>query len=304
MRAFRCLGYVVVVLGLATLLAGCSDDSPPAGQPEAAEKTAKSEEGARPAGEIAAASSDSAAGDGQPFIPPGEQTGKPFVLQMTPQLKMEFAWIPPGDYMMGLTDGSNGLPRKRVSFDKPFYMGICEVTQEQWQSVMGGNPSLIRGDKYPVERVGWAAAQEFVQKMNAKYGNSGMKFDLPTEAQWEYCCRGGRMMKLNSSDDPNLIDEYAWMGGNSQVNGGPNLHPVAQKKPNHWGLYDMQGNVAEWCKDVVRGEDAAADEPMHAVRGGNYHGGVSECLSTSRVPRRDDVKLRADGLRLMCSPAN
>jgi formylglycine-generating enzyme required for sulfatase activity len=212
---------------------------------------------------------------------------------------MEFAWIPPGEYMMGLADGSNGLPRKKISFDKPFYMGIYEVTQEQWQAVMGGNPSLIRGDKYPVERVSWAAALEFVRKMNEKYGSSGMKFGLPTEAQWEYSCGGGWRMKLNSGDDKSCIDEYAWMGGNSVLNGGPSLHPVGQKKANPWGLYDMQGNVAEWCKDVVSGE---SDEPMHAVRGGNYHGGFSECLSTSRVPRRDDVKLRADGLRLMCAP--
>jgi formylglycine-generating enzyme required for sulfatase activity len=129
-----------------------------------------------------------------------------------------------------------------------------------------------------------------------------MKFDLPTEAQWEYCCRGGLMMKLGSSDDPNLIEEYAWMGGNSAMNGGPSLHPVGEKKPNHWGLYDMQGNVAEWCKDLVSGGGAGDEDAMHAVRGGNYHGGYSECLSTSRVTRRDDVKLRADGLRLMCSP--
>jgi formylglycine-generating enzyme required for sulfatase activity len=297
------VGSVVAVLSFAALVAGCSDDSPPAGQPEAAaEKSVKSEDGGKPAGEGTAAKSDAASGDSGPFVPPGEQTGKPFVLQMTPQIKMEFAWIPPGDYMTGLADGSNGLPRKKASFDKPFYIAIYEVTQEQWKAVMGGNPSLIRGDKYPVERVSWTAAQEFIRKMNEKYGSSGMKFDLPTEAQWEYCCRGGRMMKLNSGDDPNRIDEYAWMGSNSTMNGGPSLHPVGQKKANDWGLYDMQGNVAEWCRDLVSGEGASGDEEMHAVRGGNYHGGVSECLSTSRVPRRDDVKLRADGLRLMCSP--
>ena len=302
MRLFRCVGSVLAVLGFAALVAGCSDDSPPASQPEAVvDKTVKTEDSGKPAGESMAAGSDSAANDSQPFIPPGQQTGKPFVLQMTPQIKMEFAWTPPGDYMMGLADGSNGLPRKRVSFDKPFYMGIYEVTQEQWQAVMGGNPSLTRGDKYPVERVSWTAAQEFVRKMNEKYGSSGKKFDLPTEAQWEYCCRGGRLMKLDSSDDRSRIDQYAWMGGNSVMNGGPSLHPVGQKKANDWGLYDMQGNVAEWCKDPVRGDDAAADEEMHAVRGGNYHGGFSECLSTSRVPRRDDVKLRADGLRLTCT---
>ncbi len=301
MRVFRCVGSVVAALGFAALVAGCSDENPPAGQPEAgAEKSAKSEEGGKPAGEGTAAKSDSAAGQSGLFIPPGEQTGKPFVLQMTPEIKMEFAWIPPGDYMMGTADGSNGLPRKKVSFDKPFYMAIYEVTQEQWKAVMGGNPSLIRGDKYPVERVSWSAAQEFIRKMNEKYGGSAKTFDLPTEAQWEYCCRGGWRMKLNSGDDKNCIDQYAWMGGNSVMNGGPSLHPVGQKKANPWGLYDMQGNVAEWCKDPVGGE---GDEEMHAVRGGNYHSGVSECLSTSRVPRRDDVKLRADGLRLMCSPA-
>jgi formylglycine-generating enzyme required for sulfatase activity len=281
-------------------VAGCSDDSPPAGESEAATKTTQAEEGGKPAGESSAAKPDSAADDSGPVIPPGEQTGKPFVLEMAPQVKMEFAWIPPGEFMMGTADGSNGLPRKKVSFDKPFYMGIYEVTQEQWKAVMDGNPSLIVGDKYPVEKVNWGPAQEFVRKMNQKYASSGKTFDLPTEAQWEYCSRGGRMIILNTGDDPSRIDEYAWMGGNSAMNGGPSLHPVGQKKPNDWGLYDMHGNIAEWCKDPVVGE--GGDE-MHAVRGGNYHSGVKECLSTSRVPRRDDVNLRADGLRLTCTPA-
>ena len=301
MRAFRCVGSVVAVFGLAALVAGCSDDSPPAGPPEAAAKeTAQAEESGKPAGESTAAKSDSASSDSGPVIPPGEQTGKPFVLQMTPQVKMEFAWIPPGEFMMGVADGSNGLPRKKISFDKPFYMAIYEVTQEQWQAVMDANPSLIRGDKYPVERVNWGPAQEFVRKMNEKYASSGKTFDLPTEAQWEYCSRGGRMISLNTGDDRTQIGEYAWMGGNSEMNGGRSLHPVGQKKPNDWGLYDMHGNVAEWCKDLLGGE---GDEEMHAVRGGNYHGAVSECLSSSRLPRRDVVPLRADGLRLMCTPA-
>ncbi len=223
------------------------------------------------------------------------QTEKPFVLELSPGITIQFAWIPPGEYTMG--DGSSELAPHRESVE-PFYLGVYEVTQEQWTAVMGTNPSLTRGPKYPVERLNWSDCRALVGKMNEKYADSGMRFDLPTEAQWEYACRAGRSITSNPSDARDQIEEFAWMGRNAHSD----MHAVGQKKPNEWGLYDMQGNVAEFCADVVQGTTADGEE-WHVVRGGNIRSGFSECRSVSRFPRRTVVPLRQDGVRLMCVPA-
>jgi formylglycine-generating enzyme required for sulfatase activity len=234
------------------------------------------------------------AGDQPAVVPVKPQTEKPFVLELSPGVSMQFVWIPPGEFIMG--DGSNELPSHDETIE-PFYLGAYEVTQEQWTTVMGSNPSLTRGAKYPVERLNWSDCQAFVSKMNEKYADSGMKFGLPTEAQWEYACRAGRPILSNPTDSREEIEEYAWMGRNAHSD----THPVGQKKPNDWGLYDMQGNVAEFCAEVVQGPTADGEE-WHVVRGGNIRSGYSECRSVSRVPRRPVVPLRQDGVRLMCVP--
>ena len=222
---------------------------------------------------------------------------------------MEFACIPPGTFTMG--DPKEGIPRHEVSFAKPFYLATTEVTQEQWKVVMAKDPSVMKGPKYPVHRANWEDCQEFLKAMNDKYGRTGMKFSLPTETQWEYACRAGNVVKVDTPDDPAKIEQYAWLGSNSQYE----MHPVAQKKPNEWGLFDMQGNVAEWCADVLMpGPDGhvpglppdaprdSPNEPWYVVRGGTYRDGVSACQSTSRLVRRALVPMRHDGLRLACTP--
>jgi formylglycine-generating enzyme required for sulfatase activity len=203
-------------------------------------------------------------------------------------------WIPPGEFIMG--DGSNDLPSHDETVEA-FYLGAYEVTQEQWIAAMGKNPSLTQGAKYPVERLNWSDCQAFVRAMNEKYAGSGMKFDLPTEAQWEYACRAGRPILSNPTDSREEILDFAWIGRNAHND----THPIGQKKPNDWGLYDMQGNVAEFCSDVVQGVTADGEE-WHVVRGGNIRSGYSEGRSVSRVPRRTVVPLRQDGVRLMCVP--
>src|SRR5262249_4981511 len=121
---------------------------------------------------------------------------------------------------------------------KSFEMGKYEVTQEQWQAVMSNNPSHFKGANLPVDTVSWNDAQEYIKRLNAQ--NDGYTYRLPTEAEWEYACRAGRMGDYTES-----LDEMAWYERNS----ANETHPVGQKKANGWGLYDMQGNVSEWCQD-------------------------------------------------------
>lgn len=240
--------------------------------------------------------------------PPPKQE-KPFVLQMAPGITMEFQWIPPGEAMIG--DPKEGIPRHEEKFPKPFYLGKTEVTQEQWDVVMATNPSVMKAPKLPVHRVQREDWQVFLKAMNEKFSaRTGMRFSLPTEAQWEYACRAGKVVKLDTPDDPPRIPDHAWLGSNSKYE----PHPVAQKKPNGWGLYDMQGNVAEWCSDVLSASAGASlrsaasdpadsrDDALYVVRGGNYRDGPPACVSTSRLLRRATVPLRYDGLRLMCEP--
>jgi len=236
-------------------------------------------------------------------VPPGKQ-GPPFILSMGNGVQMEFISIPTGSFTFG--DGSNGIPRRTVTFDRPYYMAKTEVTQQQWSAVISVNPSAVKGPTLPVHRLSWGDCQDLVRKMNFKYSQSGMRFDIPGEAQWEYACRAGMTTRLDSPDDPNKIEQYAWLASNSQY--AP--HAVAGRKPNAWGLCDMQGNIAEWCGDVYNtGSDSLTSEarqagsgPWYVVRGGNYRDSSSDCTSSSRLMRRAIVPMRQDGLRLMCTP--
>ncbi len=160
---------------------------------------------------------------------------------------MEFVWVPKGCYEMGCgswTDDCNfnEKPVHEVCVDG-FWMGKTEVTQGQWKRVMGKNPaSFKKGDNYPVENVDWMMAKEFSQKLSS-LNNAAYEFRLPTEAEWEYACRsGGKPEKYAGGNE---VDQVAWHVGNSKKT----THPVATKTPNGLGLYDMSGNVAEWCKD-------------------------------------------------------
>ena len=169
-------------------------------------------------------------------------------------VKLEMVLIPAGEFLMGSPDSDKDArddekPQHRVRITKPFYLGKYLVTQEQWEAVMGNNPSYFKGPKNPVEQVSWDDCQKFLEKVNAKVGTQkGGKFALPTEAQWEYACRAGSTTKYYFGDDKAQLGNYAWYDGNSDHK----THPVGEKKPNAWGLYDMHGNVAEWCQDSYR----------------------------------------------------
>jgi len=192
---------------------------------------------------------------------------------------MKFVWIPPGEFMMGSNDGSsNEKPVHRVAIRKGFWMGKFAVTQGELESVMGNNPSYFKGDpRLPVESISWHDVQDFIRKVNSR---TGKRFRLPSEAEWEYACRAGTTTRYSFGDNEIALNQYGWFEGNS----GGRTHPVGEKLPNDWGLYDMHGNLWEWCEDCwnanYRGgpNDAGAmmigDCSSRVVRGGSwiFHG--------------------------------
>jgi formylglycine-generating enzyme required for sulfatase activity len=216
--------------------------------------------------------------------------------QMTSGVGMEFIWIPPGSFIMGSENGgSDEKPVHRVTIKEGFYMGKYEVTQAQWQAVMGNNPSHFKGDNLPVESVSWNDAIAFIERLNAQ--NDAYIYRLPTEAEWEYACRAG-----TRGDYAGTLDVIAWYGNNAgghyidaeeiwrtdQSNlfkrlndNGNQTHPVGTKQPNGFGLYDMHGNVWEWCQDwyhdSYNGAPAdgsawlsAGEQKYRVLRGGSW----------------------------------
>jgi formylglycine-generating enzyme required for sulfatase activity len=167
---------------------------------------------------------------------------------LTNSIDVEFVLIPAGTFTIGTTSEIDEfydfeIPRHEVTISKPFYIGRYEVTQEQWEKVMGNNPSSFKNPKNPVEMVTFEDVQLFIQKLNEMEKTT--KYRLPTEAEWEYAARAGSNTKYFFGDDDNELENYAWYEKNSE--GKP--HPVGGKKPNAWGLYDMLGNINEYVQD-------------------------------------------------------
>ena len=218
-------------------------------------------------------------------------------------IKYNMVWVEGGTFRMGATSEQGS----EISDEKPvhsvtlsgYYIGKTEVTQALWQAVMGSNPSYFEGDDLPVEQVSWDDCQEFIRKLNSM---TGQNFRLPTEAEWEFACRGGNNSRGYKYSGSNYIDNVAWYDGNS----GDKTHPVATKSPNELGIYDMSGNVWEWCADwygdYSSGSQTNPKGPYggsgRVNRGGSWYNFARNCRSSIRI---DDYPTYRDdllGLRL------
>jgi formylglycine-generating enzyme required for sulfatase activity len=191
--------------------------------------------------------------------------------------------IPGGTYEMWVTPGLQDRPGHWVKVE-PFLMGRYEVTQGEYRTIMNLNPSHFQGDpNQPVEQVSWEDAKDFVRKLNAMEG--GQVYRLPTDAEWEYACLAGATNPYGFCRAYHRLGQYAWYAENS----GGKTHPVGQLRPSPWGLYDIHGNVWEWCEDW-HGEHLPGEvtepkglmTPFKVVRGGGYDSPEGDCRSHAR----------------------
>ena len=191
----------------------------------------------------------------------------------------EFCLIPAGTFRMGA---------KNVKIDKDFYLGRYPVTQQQWTTVMKDNPSHFKGELLPVETVSYHDVQTFLQHLNSLSDNQ--HYRLPSEAEWEYACQAGSTSAYHFGDDVSCLGEYAWYDGNS----GKTTHPVGEKKPNGWGLFDMAGNVWEWCTELEGSESILC--------GGSWCNSAERCRSADRINAIHEKRYSRIGFRLVFVP--
>jgi len=253
---------------------------------------------------------------------------------------MKLVLIPNGTFMMGSPpsekDRCNNERQHEVTISKDYYLGAFEVTQAQYEKVMGTNPSHFQGQKpaekisakkhpqtgetieeekiipvdssnHPVEGVSWKDAVEFCKKLSElpEEMKAGRVYRLPTEAEWEYACRAGSQTAFHFGDDPGSLGDYGWFYSNS----GGQTHPVGQKKPNAWGLYDMHGNVWEWCSDWYGAyPKVAVTDPCglkkgsyRVIRGGSLEFDAKYCRSAIRRRFNTTLGLSQDGFRVALS---
>jgi len=255
----------------------------------------------------------------------GQRLGVP--VGITNGIGMKLKLIPAGEFMMGSPESEvyrlYDEYQHRVRITKPFYLGVYEVTQAEYEHVMGENPSSFSSggsrkskvfkldtSRFPVEGVIWQNAVEFLRKLSdlPEEKAAGRIYRLPTEAEWEYACRAGTTTRWHCGDNESDLAKAAWFEDNSENQ----THPVGQKEPNAWGLYDMHGNVWEWCNDWYAGEyykSSPENDPLgpteasyRVFRGGSWDYGAGLCRSAYRF--RYDPVLRADdlGFRVAADP--
>ena len=223
-------------------------------------------------------------------------------------VKMKLALIPAGKFVMGepgnkIKDNS----QRDVTISRPFYMGLTEVTQEQYESVTGRNPSEFKAPRNPVEMVDWNDATAFCAALSKKIGRA---VRLPTEAQWEYACRAGTKTGFSFGKEDKDLAAYGWYKANS----GDKTHPVGQKKPNAAGLYDMHGNVFEWCRDWYDEKfyanaknvdpENTTESKSRVLRGGSWRHDPLYCRAAVRSGLTTGSRISYNGFRVVVAPGS
>ena len=260
-------------------------------------------------------------------VPPAPPSGD-MTIPLSDTVNLDMIWIEPGTFMMGSPEDELGRDDEKetlhqVTLTKAYWLGKYEVTQAQYEAIMETNPSRFKGADLPVEMVSWSDAKEFCNKLTEIEKESGRlpegyEYTLPTEAQWEYACRAGTTTAFNNGTNipsadqrseepcPNL-DEVGWY----KYNSNRTTHPAGQKLPNAWGLYDMHGNVMEWCSDVYWStypsspvtDPTGADSGSYVVvRGGCWASSASGCRSASRSSCMFYDQLNSIGFRVALAP--
>lgn len=254
----------------------------------------------------------------QQAAPPATNAALPVVVTRS---GIEMLLVPAGTFTMGSADGpADERPPHLVELDA-FLLDRSEITQEQFGKLVLGNPSHFKGPTRPVEQISWAEAARFCNERSKREGLEPCYNDdavcnfqasgyrLPTEAEWEYACRAGSATDYYFGPDSQKLGDHAWYGDNA----AKTTHPVAAKRPNAWGLYDMIGNVAEWCNDVydekyytaapAKNPPGAADGERYVLRGGAWNSGAKLCRSSSRVgenPGFQDACFARDAIGFRC----
>jgi formylglycine-generating enzyme required for sulfatase activity len=240
--------------------------------------------------------------------------------EITNSIGMKLVLTPKGTFMMGSPESEEARfedeTQHEVTISKDYYLGVHEVTQAQYEKVMGTKPSYFQGDEIkgsstnnPVESVSWLDAVEFCKKLSdlPEEKAAGRVYRLPTEAEWEYACRAGSKSAYSFGESSKSLGDYAWFDGNSNNQ----THPVGEKKANAWGLYDMHGNVWEWCSDWY-GEypNGAVSDPVgpregsdRVNRGGGWFIRAADCRSALRGRYYPSNRNDGHGFRVALSPS-
>ena len=234
-------------------------------------------------------------------------SGNALTIPVKNGISIEMVKVEDGSFDMGATPemqnpDEDEKPVHRVTLTNNYYIGKYEVTQALWQAVMGSNPSSFKGYDLPVEEVSWNDCQDFISKLNAM---TGKRFRLPTEAEWEYAARGGKKSRGYQYSGSNTLGDVAWYGDNS----GSKTHAVGTKQPNELGIYDMTGNVWEWCQDWYDSYSSspqtnptgAASGSSRVFRGGSCYFSARDCRTSYRDCITPDYRDGNLGLRLVLS---
>lgn len=239
---------------------------------------------------------------GQSFVDNSfEDIPKTLEVDLGEGVKLELMCIPEGTFKMGslpIDSYENDMPRHEVTLTNPFYMAKYAVTQEQWRVVMGNNLSYFKGVKLPVNQISWNDTKEFIKKLNAKMEGG---YRLPTEAEWEYACRAG------TTSEYSFGDYISPRNANYDESNIGKPVAVGNYKPNDFGLYDMHGNVWEWCEDWYGGypgwpvEDpkGPAVGQYRVLRGGSFAVNSSRARSSSRIICAPAIRIHVNGFRLV-----